>query len=75
MLTKEEFFLKTDSEIRIAEINKLRYFYLISQLIPCTTEEFKNHYKQYTAIEMRPCRNCKPTLWDIIINLESKITP
>lgn len=67
-MTKEEFFLKTDGEIARAIADKHKYFFLISQKIPCIPAEFKNYYSQY-AVEMRTCKGCKHKEWDIIIDL------
>lgn len=67
-MTKEEFFLKTDGEIARAVTGKNKYFFLISQKIPCTSAEFKRHYSQY-VIEMKTCKGCRHKEWDIIINL------
>ena len=67
-MTKEEFFLKTDGEIARAISEKRKYFYLISQILFCTVDEFKIHYSKY-AIEMHVCSRCNPEIWDIIFNL------
>jgi hypothetical protein len=67
---EQEFFLKTDGEIARAIANNHKYFYLISQILPCKIEVFKNYYSKYNP-ETRKCRRCNPPKYDIILNLTS----
>lgn len=71
-MTKEEFFNKTDGEINRAIAGKLRYYYLISVVLPCSLSELKQHYSEHD-IEFRKCHNCKPLKWDLIFTLIDKV--
>jgi hypothetical protein len=70
MTEADDYFKKLDLEISQAVARKRKYFYKISEPIPCTPKEIINHYSQYT-VEVIPlkCNNCVKKKYDIIINL------
>jgi hypothetical protein len=66
----DDYFRKLDSEIAQAVARKQKYFYKISEPIPCTPKEIIQYYLQYT-VEVIPlkCNKCVKKKYDIIINL------